>query len=252
MALLAAAERAADLGAYAQAVTFLEQALEVTTDTAEQASTWRRIGDSAEAAADFETAERNLRLAIQWYADPDHRDWMRVPRPPPSLDAAVSSGRVEPAISELRHVDRVGVSLGPAAEARVRAELARAFMLHGDRDDAIEQADLALRSAGADDLVEVIADALVTKGTSMLETTGAREGVALLRGALALATEKNLTSTELRAINNLAGSVTFEDPMAAMRLARDGMDRARRLGLRTWAIHGNHAGWHQPRGWRLG
>ena len=51
LALRGAAERAANLGAYEQAVRFYEQALTVTAETAEQADLLERAGDAARTAA---------------------------------------------------------------------------------------------------------------------------------------------------------------------------------------------------------
>ena len=126
--------------------------------------------------------------------------------------------------------------MGTVAKAELRAQLARALMLHEDMDEAIVEADLALLAAGEVDHVPVIADALVTKGTAMLDSVHMREGVALLRGAYALATEKHLTATEFRALNNLGTGLSFEDPVGAMALTRDGLLRARRLGYRDWEL----------------
>src|SRR3954452_25315946 len=64
IALRAAAERAAALGSHEQAVTFLDQALEVTPDPAEQADLLIRTGDAASAAGRHTRAQELLRDAI--------------------------------------------------------------------------------------------------------------------------------------------------------------------------------------------
>src|SRR5205809_402245 len=56
IALKAAAERAASLGAHEQATRFLDQALSVAVDQAEQAELLELAGDSAAAAAHYEAA----------------------------------------------------------------------------------------------------------------------------------------------------------------------------------------------------
>jgi hypothetical protein len=63
-----------------------------------------------------------------------------------------------------------------------------------------------------------------------------REGVALLRGAITLASEMHLTSTEFRALNNLGTGLSFEDPVGTLALTRDGLLRARRLGQRDYEL----------------
>jgi class 3 adenylate cyclase/tetratricopeptide (TPR) repeat protein len=65
LALRGAAERAATLGAHEQAVAYLEQALTVTTDPAEQAALLERAGASASLAGRHDAAEGYLRRAIE-------------------------------------------------------------------------------------------------------------------------------------------------------------------------------------------
>ena len=64
IALTAAAERAIALGSYDQALTFLEQALTVTTDPAETADLLEQAGETASAAGRYDAAEAHLRRAI--------------------------------------------------------------------------------------------------------------------------------------------------------------------------------------------
>ncbi len=64
LALKAAAQRATVLGAHDQALTFLDQALEVTTDPAETAELLERAGDAAASAGRWEAADAHYRQAI--------------------------------------------------------------------------------------------------------------------------------------------------------------------------------------------
>src|SRR5206468_3757366 len=65
LALRGAADRAAALGAHGQAIAYLEQALTVATDPAEQADLLERAGESASASAHHEAAEGYFRRAIE-------------------------------------------------------------------------------------------------------------------------------------------------------------------------------------------
>jgi class 3 adenylate cyclase/tetratricopeptide (TPR) repeat protein len=234
IALKAAAERAAALGANDQAVSFLEQALTVTSDPAERAGTWRRIAGVAEDAAEFETAERYLVQAVDWYRSQAMTD-----------EAAAASaqlgqclvfyGRVEPAIEHLTGALEVATP-SDAAAAELWGQLARARMLHNEPTQAVVDADRALEAAGKVDDVAVIADALITKGTALTDGVHYREGVALLRGAHALAVTKGLTRIEFRAINNLALGLWFDAPLESIAIVQDGLDRARRIGDRAWLV----------------
>ncbi len=65
IALKAAASRAASLGAFDQAVTFLEQALTVTSDAAERADLLELAADASRGSASYEQAARLLREAVE-------------------------------------------------------------------------------------------------------------------------------------------------------------------------------------------
>ncbi|MBI3747012.1 MAG: AAA family ATPase, partial [Chloroflexi bacterium] len=67
IALKAAADRAASLGAHRQAVTFYEQAISVSSDPGELAELHHRAGESASIAADFDGAEAHLTSAFDGY-----------------------------------------------------------------------------------------------------------------------------------------------------------------------------------------
>ena len=124
-----------------------------------------------------------------------------------------------------------------AAMARITAEMARSYMLHNEPRRAIEWAEKALRAAGPLDLLAVIADALITRGTALEEVDGrSREGQAELWGALALARAHGLTASEFRARNNLSTLYAVDDNRVALAVARDGLDLMRKLGERQWAI----------------
>ena len=234
IALRAAAERAALLGANDQAVAFLEQALSTMTDPSEQAAAWIRIAAAAEAAADFPRTQRYLEQAVAWYRDQG------------SLEAAATAtaalgrvlvmwGRIEPAIEQLERALETS-AVPEATTAELWGVLARARMLHDERDQAIVDADRALEAAGTIDAVAVIADALITKGTALSDSSRAREGYALVLGGHALAVANGLTRTELRAVNNLAIGLAHDQPADALQLVGTGFDQARRLGDRAWYL----------------
>jgi len=232
--LKAAAERADTLGAHDQAVALLEQALIVTTDQDERVQTLRQIATAAEAGAAFGTAERYLEEAVAWYRSHDAPEGAATASAQLGR-ALISWGRVEPAIEHLEDALQAGTASDDAT-AELWAQLARARMLHNEPDLAILNADSALEAASKNDLVPVIADTLITKGTAMTGTVRFREGVALLRGAYALAVANGLVSTELRAINNLALGEYPDAPLASAALVRSGLDLARRIGDRGWYV----------------
>ncbi len=237
IALRAAAGRAVALGAHDQAVAFLEQALSVMTDPDERAATWLKVATSAEAAAAWPVAKRYLQEALAWHRSHD------------SVEAAaaasvqlgrtlITSGHVEPAIELLEGAIGAG-GASDAVTAELWGQLARARMLHDELEQAIADADRALAAAAKTDIIPVIADALITKGTAMISGERHREGVALLLGAHALAVAHGLTRTELRAVNNLAIGLYRDSPLDGLRFVRGGLEQARRIGDRGWLLqHG--------------
>jgi tetratricopeptide (TPR) repeat protein len=84
----------------------------------------------------------------------------------------------------------------------------------------------------ASDLVE----ALVTRGTLLLQVGRVAEGEVVLRGAMVVADRKGFPWAGLRARNNLQGVVELTDMEEGDLLARESLEIAERFGLRTWAL----------------
>jgi class 3 adenylate cyclase/tetratricopeptide (TPR) repeat protein len=231
-ALQAAAERAGGLGAHDQAVAFLEQALPITTDTADRAAILEQAGEEASTAGHHDTAERHL------------RDAMQLRRHVGNLSAIAATtailGRVlnndfrttaalallEPAAAELAPI------AGDTSAIAVGSQLARAHFIAGDQRHAIEVADRVLEAAEHADLRGVIADTLVTKGMALGLLDRTTEGIALIRAGQELAEAIGLSHTILRALNNRAAVESDADPRRGFEFAVAGIDVARRLGNR--------------------
>jgi tetratricopeptide (TPR) repeat protein len=105
-------------------------------------------------------------------------------------------------------------------------------MLNGEQSRAIIVADDVLETAEQSDLVEIVADTLATKGTALAEVGRATEGVALLRAARDMAASHGFIHTLVRAWANWASAEHSRDPHGAVRIAREGLAEARRLGHR--------------------
>jgi class 3 adenylate cyclase/tetratricopeptide (TPR) repeat protein len=243
LALRGAADRAATLGAHEQAVAFLEQALTVTTDPAEQAQLLERAGTSASAAYHHDAAEGYLRRAIE--LERAIGDRVGVARATADLAAALISGRnsdVALALLEAGSIEFADLE-GDAVGAAVGGQLARACFFNGNPRRAVEIADPALRTAERLDLVPIVADTLVTKGTALANDGRSTEGLALLRAGQELAEKHGLTHTLLRAVNNRANLESSRDPKAALEIARAGLAASRRLGLRPDPMLTANAAW---------
>jgi class 3 adenylate cyclase/tetratricopeptide (TPR) repeat protein len=233
VALRAAAERAAALYSHDQALAFLEQAEAVTSEPSERVALWERMAEAARAVARYDVTERRLDQAIEWHSQ--QGDLEAVARDTARLaEAALRAGRVEPALARLLEVERDGLTA--RAVGRVSAVLGRAYMLHEQYVEALPEVERALAAAAEAVDVETVAEALATKGPVIGELGRFEESVATLHGAIALAESHGLIGTRLRASYNLAGRLITDDPAAAFRVLRDGLEIARRLGQRGWFI----------------
>jgi len=235
IALKAAAERAAGLGAHAQAVVFLRQALFVTTDPTEEAELLVRAGESAAAALHFEEAESLLRRALD--LDRGRGDRVAAARAAAALGGALLPNRIEHALAVLEPAAQEFADLGvePSFVALL-GQLARAYMLHREPVHAIEVADRALIAAERVDLVGLVADTLVTKGTALGHVGRAYEGQGAVETGLHLAQRHGLVLTALRARVNLGVLMGHVDPRASLENDRAGLAEARRLGRAATVI----------------
>ncbi|MEA2630764.1 MAG: hypothetical protein QOE66_983, partial [Chloroflexota bacterium] len=232
LALRGAGERAAALGSHDQALSFFEQAVDVTADEAERAEMRERAGESALRAGRYEEAERNLRAATASHAG--RSDSLGVVRATTLLGRAMTnSGHPGEAVALLVEA-RSTAGLEPDHTlASLDAELARAHFMSDDAEASIEVADRALRFAERLDLVEIVADTLVTKGTVLTELGRWHEGLSLIEGGQRMAEENGLVWTEVRALTNASSGLVPRDPRRAVELAGRGIATARRMGLRT-------------------
>ncbi len=241
--LRSAAERAAALHSHDQALAYLEQTLAISDDEAERAALWELAGASAEVAANFEVADDYFRRASAWQRSQGDR--------PGTARVVAQLGRVlnsmrQPelaiAVLEQAHGELKELEADPAFAA-MTGQLARAYMLHGEYQRAVDWAETTLAAAGPLNLLPVIVDALITKGTAIGDSAHRQqEGLAELFGALAMAEAHGLLTLEFRARNNIATWHIIDDPRVRLAMARAGFELARKLGQRDWAWQlGSHA-----------
>jgi tetratricopeptide (TPR) repeat protein len=231
VALRAAADRAASLGSFDQALAYFELTLTVTSDSAERAALWEAASEAALRAARLDAAEALSRQALDWYRATGDR---------PALARAATLyarplhqiGRTDDAtvVLETTLAACDGLESEPAVVGLL-AELARARML-ADDPRALELADRVLGAAEPLELIPIVADALVTKAAALDSVGRSLEARALVRGAIELAQAHRLWPTELRARSNLMASMVVDSPLAALEAGLETRDLARRLGDR--------------------
>ena len=233
--LVTAAERASALGAHRQALAHIEMALTVAGE-GDQVTLWENAAEAAHKAAVFDVAENYLSQAIAWYER--HGDSAGAARATALLGSALlGADRIDAAINTLTTALARENSDGTGEAVALMAELGRAYFRKGDFEVAAEWVDKVLPVAARVDALPVITEALITKGTAVSFLGRTQEGLAILRGALSLATEHDLPLQRLRVLNNLAGTAGLHSPREAAAASKEGLVIARRLGVRGWELN---------------
>jgi predicted ATPase len=231
IALTAAAGRAAALGSHEQAISYLEQALLISSQAEDRAPLLGRAAISAAAAA-RDDAVAYGQASIDAYRSIGDLHGATV--------ATAHFGRV---LIDAGHLDRAESVLNqaiadgeglddPAPLASVLANLARAYMRQAKTAEAVTVADRSLAIAERLNLEGVIAEALVNKGAAVNIDGRRREAAALQLAALDLAQKVGDHSLEMRIRNNLASALYDDDPVRAREIAEEARDLARDIGDR--------------------
>jgi class 3 adenylate cyclase/tetratricopeptide (TPR) repeat protein len=232
VALKAAAERAVALGAHAQSLTFLEQALTVTSEPSETAELLEHAGGAASMAGHHDTAEALLGRALEAQRALGNR--AAIARATAALGAAFLPARTARALAVLEPAAGELAELGTDPEyVALLGQLARAYFLHEKFEQAISVADRALAAAERADLQAIVADTLVTKGTALATMGRPTEGLGLIAAGQVVAEANGLGLTVLRANTNRTSIEAARDPRAALAIAQACLALARRLGSRT-------------------
>lgn len=235
IALVAAADRATALHSHRQALAYLDQALTVTADPADQAALHIRATESSEYSLDFEAGISHARAAVDLYRSLG--DGRGVLRASTWLGRHHTSTKIErQAITILEQAMEEGKALADSSEyAALLAELSRVYMMSERNEDSVATADRALELAGPHRLVQPVVEAMINKGTALQVLGRMTEADATLRGAIAVADRAGLTSSGLRARNNLLGVLADESFDEQMAFLKEAYDLATRLGHRGMA-----------------
>jgi class 3 adenylate cyclase/tetratricopeptide (TPR) repeat protein len=242
IALRAAAERAADLGAHEQAITFYEQALTVTTDSVEAAGLHERAAESAAVIQRTDDADTHFRASLERRAAMNDRA-AEARTIAQYGSALLSAYRFEPALALLAAAsERFADLADDAALATLNGQLARAYFLNDEHRRAVEVSDRVLEAAEHADLVDVVADTLITRGSALAVLGRRYEGIGVIEAGQRLAAAHSLHRIVGRALNNLASNLQDSDPRAGLEAARAGIALANRLGTRSFHLLDNAFG----------
>jgi class 3 adenylate cyclase/tetratricopeptide (TPR) repeat protein len=230
ISLQAAADRAAALHSHRQAIAYLEQAISVTSDPAEQAAMHLRATESGENLFELETAIEHARVARELYRGLG--DLPGVVRAATWMGRHRTSSKQEPlAVAIFEETLAEGADLADSSEyAALLAELSRVYMMTGRHAEAVATADRSLELGGRHDLVRPVVEALINKGTALMNIGRRTEATAMLRGAAAEADRHGIAFASLRARNNLLGVLSADNLRDSQVLLREGYDLAIRSG----------------------
>jgi class 3 adenylate cyclase/tetratricopeptide (TPR) repeat protein len=232
LALEGAAIRAAALGSHEQAVAFLEQALTVASNPADEAELRARAGISAATAGHTGQADAFLRRALALHREGGNR--LAASRVAAELGSILIDGRrLDDALAILPSAAAEFADLFPdPGVVALEGQLARAYFLHEEARRALDVIERVLDAAEHADLLDILADALVTKGSALGNLGRLHEGIGVIEIGEKIARTHGLTITLLRALNNHSAMVRDVDRREAAEAAREGLELARRIGSR--------------------
>jgi class 3 adenylate cyclase/tetratricopeptide (TPR) repeat protein len=235
IALRGAAERAAALGSYEQARTFLEQALEVTTDPADRAELHERAYLVASHVLEVEPIVRHAAAAEAERRKTGDREAIAIAgalhvRAVDAFtqDPVKALGMIESLWAEFSDLEQT------AAGVALMDRFVRVYRGLADGQHALEWANRVLPIAERVGDLESITSGLVGRGVSLLIVGRPREGVVLLRGAHQLALANELRDTETACRILLTFYEQWGDPAAGLALGQEGLEIGRRIGSRVY------------------
>jgi class 3 adenylate cyclase/predicted ATPase len=234
LALRGAADRAIALGSPAQAVAFLDQALEITTDRLQAAELHELAVDACLRAAMRETVLVHAAAAEDVLRERGERS--RLARILAARGRALSfTGRttqalavLNAAVSELADLEEADPGFLAILDA-----LSSAYLGEGDFDRMEATADRLLGAAERANRPEFAVPAMLKLGTVAFVRGRLWLALALARGARQIAEELDLADLSLNAVGQLASFTALDDPRDAVEVQRAGITLARRLGRRS-------------------
>jgi class 3 adenylate cyclase/tetratricopeptide (TPR) repeat protein len=233
-ALTRAGERASSLAASDEALRYFEQAIELTDEALPAAELHERAGRMAWLAGQIGVATSHLEQAIAMFTS------IGLTHPAAGVSAALAEvtwqeGHIESAVERMEAAFAVLAQEEQDADlAMLAAQLGRLQYFMGERVEALVHVEFALEIGEGLRLPEVLSQALNTKGLILSSGGRFEEGDVLLRRALEIALEHDLSAAALRAYGNLAAIMSQQDRYVdEMELMSPALELARRVGDRA-------------------
>jgi class 3 adenylate cyclase/tetratricopeptide (TPR) repeat protein len=233
--LIRAGERAASLAAQIQAERHFRQAAELSDDAATEARLLERAGQAAYQGGRSADAKTLYESAMKLFESVD--DGHSTARVSARLgDVDWEQGRLVEPVERMEEAFAVLSAEEPDEDlATLAAQLGRLHFFRGEMDVALPRIETALQIAETLALPEVISQALNTKALVLLYSGRREEPLALMKHALDVALENDMSAAALRAYVNLSEylfrSDRYKDSLIKY---EEGLVLARRVGNRVW------------------
>ena len=155
-------------------------------------------------------------------------------------EALLTSYRIEPALELLVDASSRYADLGDhPAFVRLQGQLARAYFFNDEDARAVAVSDSVLEAAERLELVQIVADTLITRGSALTSMGRPYEGLGAIETGSRLAATRGFARTQMRGLINLCSLSVDGDPRAALAAIRAAMAIAERLGERGFQLFDN-------------
>jgi predicted ATPase/class 3 adenylate cyclase len=236
--LARAGERAASLGAAAEAQRYFEQACGLTDEPLERASLLDRAGEMADRAADPEAARELLEESIAIYeSEGETHAAARISARLGHIQGF--TGHRDEGLARMERAFDVISSDRPGEDlAMLAAQLSRSYWFSGDLERSAERAELALDIAETHAYPEQLAIALRAKGAIAFSRGHVEESTALMKHALEIALAHDLAEDASTAYFILSdGEFRRDRYRESLDYLQECLALARKLGSRPfeWA-----------------
>ncbi|CAN5787524.1 hypothetical protein BH18ACT15_BH18ACT15_05710 [soil metagenome] len=233
--VIRAGERAASLAAQIEAERHFRQAAELTDDVSMKARLLERSGQAAYQGGRSADAKALYETSMELFASAD--DGHSTARVSARLgDIDWEQGRLVEPVERMEQA----FAVLPAEEAdedlaTLAAQLGRLHFFRGEMDIALPRVETALQIAETLGVAEVVSQALNTKALVLLNGGRREEALALVKHALDVALENDMSAAALRAYVNLAEYLFRADRYKdSLSKYEEGLVLARRVGNRVW------------------
>ena len=231
IALSSAAARAVSVGSPARALTYLEQALELTDNPREKLGRLEDAAGHASTAGKFDRARLHCEAGIELAERLGDRAARR--RLSVFLANVVAEGNADQGLQLLENLAADPDLTAESPEyALVAGRLSAQYMRMGRNVEAVDWAERVLAVPESQRELMSTVEVVVTRGTALANLGRTVEATMVLMGAWEFARRHRLLPAAARAAINLGYALEAEDARLADQVSRQGLEVVRSIGNR--------------------